>query len=487
MDFFRQLHFLPPISKRIPKVYGQVKKKRIPLYSKNAYKYKQEKAYSYVNVIKDAPVIFTRKHMKRIYGISKKGGTLMSDTNVNSGQKKLRFETVMYIVCGCILSMGAIHMDTINWILPQVANDLASGHNTLMVTSGFFYGMMIGHVVVGPLSDMIGKKKTMLLGFIVCIIGAVIGSTSTSLGGLIAARLIQGIGGAAASNAARSIGGDAGKGKKSAMALTFMQIWSGALPIILPLSGKWVGNAMGWSAIFWLQAAICAILCILVLIFVSETSELAGKGCIKRLASEVKVCLLTPEYVFFVICFAFNMALFFCYAGSASFAMVTELGMDNNAYANMYAINAATMVVSAAIGRFLAAKVSPGKIVRVLNVFQFVIAAFISISFMQGFAGYSWLQFVWWAFPFIQGMTLPVAMSLVMNASGKATGTGAAFMGFVQYLFSSITTTMLASIKEGGSIGSVIGWIMAACAVLSFISCTIGLRFLKKKNADAVG
>lgn len=84
-------------------------------------------------------------------------------------------------------------------------------------------------------------------------------------------------------------------------------------------------------------------------------------------------------------------------------------------------------------------------------------------------------------------MTLPVAMSLVMNASGKATGTGAAFMGFVQYLFSSITTTMLASIKEGGSIGSVIGWIMAACALFSIISCTIGLHFLKKKDAEAAG
>ena len=78
----------------------------------------------------------------------------MSETN--NKQKKIKFEALMYIICGCILSMGAIHMDTINWILPQVATDLASGHSTLMVTSGFFYGMMIGHVVVGPLSDMIG-------------------------------------------------------------------------------------------------------------------------------------------------------------------------------------------------------------------------------------------------------------------------------------------------------------------------------------------
>lgn len=407
-------------------------------------------------------------------------------SNSEATQTKIKFEAVMYIICGCILSMGAIHMDTINWILPTIANDLASGNSTLMVTSGFFYGMMIGHVIVGPLSDMIGKKKTMILGFIICIVGAIIGGTSGSLGGLIAARLIQGIGGAASSNAARAIGGDAGKGKKSAIALTFMQIWSGALPILLPLSGKWVGNSMGWNAIFWLQAIICGILCLLVFLFVTETSEIAGKGCFKRIGAEVKQCLLTPEYVFFVICFAFNMALFFCYAGSASFAMVTELGMDNNAYANMYSINAATMVVSAAIGRFIATKIAPAKIVRLLNTCQLIAAVFISISFMQGFAAYSWLQFVWWIFPFIQGISLPVAMSLVMNASGKATGTGAAFMGFVQYLFSSITTTMLASIKESGSIGSVIGWIMAACALFSFIACSIGVTFLKKKNANAL-
>lgn len=406
----------------------------------------------------------------------------LEDTVQKSNPQKKSNETMMYIIGGCVLSIGAVHMDTINWILPTIADELASGNNTLMVTSGFFYGMMIGHLFA-PLADMIGKKNTMILGFILCIIGAAVGASSGSLNGLITARLIQGIGGALSSSAARSIGGDAGKGKKSAVALTFMQIWSGALPILLPLSGKWVGNSMGWNAIFWLQAAICGILCVLTLAFVSETSEIAGSGALKKIKNEVKENLLTPEYLLFVMCFAFNMALFFCYAGSASFAMVTELGMDNNAYANMYSINAATMVVGATIGRLITSKVDPDKIVRSLNICQIAVAALISISFMNGSASYTWLQFVWWAFPFIQGLTLPVAMSLVMNVSGKATGTGAAFMGFVQYLISSVTTTMLASIKEGGSVGSVIGWIMVVCAILSFITCTAGLYFLKKRNA----
>ena len=190
-------------------------------------------------------------------------------TTLQNGENNVRkYSTMMTIICGFMLSMGAIHMDTINWILPTIAKELASGNSTLMVTSGFFYGMMIGHLLVGPISDMIGKKKTMLLGFVICIVGAVIGANSHALGGLIAARLIQGFGGAATSNAARATGGDAGKGKASAMALTFMQVFSGAIPIILPLSGKWVGNAFGWAAIFWLQAIICGVLCILMLIFV---------------------------------------------------------------------------------------------------------------------------------------------------------------------------------------------------------------------------
>ena len=112
-------------------------------------------------------------------------------SNNLENNKKMSAGVIMSIVCGVILSMGAIHMDTINWILPTIAKDLAAGNSTLMVTSGFFYGMMIGHVIVGPLSDMIGKKKTMVFGFVICIVGAVIGSQSTALGGLIAARLLQ--------------------------------------------------------------------------------------------------------------------------------------------------------------------------------------------------------------------------------------------------------------------------------------------------------
>lgn len=412
----------------------------------------------------------------------------MSNLNAQASENKsVKFGAIMSIVCGLILSMGAIHMDTINWILPTIAKDLAAGNSTLMVTSGFFYGMMIGHVIVGPLSDMIGKKKTMVVGFIICIVGAIIGSMSTGLGGLIAARMLQGVGGAASSNAARAVGGDAGKGRKSAIALTFMQIWSAAIPIILPLSGKWVGNSMGWAAIFWLQAIICAILCILVLIFVRETSEISGKGCMGRIWGEVKSCLATPEYVFFVLCFAFNMATFFLYAGSMSFAMVTELGMDNSHYADVYAWGAVAMTIFALLGRYLIApKVNPSKIIKTLNIIQIVLAVFFAAAFIGGFADWRYMQYMLWILPAVQGIVLPVAMALVMNASGKATGTGAAFMGFVQYLFSSITTTIVATCKEGGSVGKYIGILMIVTAACSFICCIIGKKFLLKKDANAV-
>lgn len=411
----------------------------------------------------------------------------MSNTLNKTQDKSVKFGAIMSIVCGLILSMGAIHMDTINWILPTIANDLAAGNSTLMVTSGFFYGMMIGHIIVGPLSDMIGKKKTMVFGFVICIVGAVIGSQAGGLGGLIAARILQGIGGAASSNAARAVGGDAGKGRKAAVALTFMQIWSSAIPIILPLTGKWVGNSYGWPAIFWLQAIICAVLCILVLIFVTETSEISGKGCMGRIWGEVKSCLATPEYVFFVLCFAFNMATFFLYAGSMSFAMVTELGMDNSHYADVYAWGAVAMTIFSLLGRYLIApKVNPSKIIRTLNIVQMAMALFFIITFVGGFADWHYMQYILWVLPAVQGITLPVAMALVMNASGKATGTGAAFMGFVQYLFSSITTTIVATCKEGGSVGKYIGILMLITAAASFITCTIGRKFLLKKDANAL-
>ena len=186
----------------------------------------------------------------------------MSETN--NKQKKIKFEALMYIICGCILSMGAIHMDTINWILPQVATDLASGHSTLMVTSGFFYGMMIGHVVVGPLSDMIGKKKTMILGFVVCILGAIVGGTSGSLGGLIVARLIQGIGGAASSNAARAIGGDAGKGKKSYIHADLVRCTSNYPSVKRKMGRKcngMAGNLLVTGNHLWYPLCSCITLC----------------------------------------------------------------------------------------------------------------------------------------------------------------------------------------------------------------------------------
>ena len=216
-------------------------------------------------------------------------------------------------------------------------------------------------------------------------------------------------------------------------------------------------------------------------------SEIAGAGCLKRIAGEVKSCLATPEYVFFVLCFAFNMATFFLYSGSMSFAMVTELGMDNNHYANVYAWGAVAMTIFAFLGRtFIAPKVNPSVIIKVLNIVQIAFAVFFAAAFFGGFADWKYMQYMLWILPAVQGIVLPVAMALVMNASGKATGTGAAFMGFVQHLFSSITTSILATVKEGGSVGSYIGVMMIITASCSFIACVLGRRALLKKDPNAV-
>jgi len=390
---------------------------------------------------------------------------------------------MMIIVCGLLTAMGAFHMDPINSTLPTIAKALnTAGNSTLMVTSGFFYGMMIGHVVVGPFSDVIGRKKTIVLGFILLIIGALIGANANNLGMLICARMVQGLGGAGVMCTARAIGGDAGKGAASARALSLMQIFAGVTPVFLPLVGQAVGASLGWQAIFYLMVFMDAVLLVLTLIFVKETSQTSGAGAWKKMATDFKSCMATPEFLCFTLTFAFSMALFFCYTGAASFAMQNELHMTSGMFSIMYSVNGASMIVGGIIGTALNGKFKPQNVLRIIHTIQGLDGLAICILFATHAATIPLLWALWCIIPLTQAISLPTGMALGLNAAGRITGSGAAFMGFVQYCFSSISTTILSNIKATGSMGSAAGLIMLICAVSAILFCTLGVHLLKKRN-----
>jgi MFS transporter, DHA1 family, multidrug resistance protein len=87
---------------------------------------------------------------------------------------------------------------------PRVTADLATSASLVGLTlTTFFLGMALGQLLGGPLSDQRGGRRPMIVGGLVCTLGAVGCALAPSIWFLVAFRVIQGFGGGLAAAALR--------------------------------------------------------------------------------------------------------------------------------------------------------------------------------------------------------------------------------------------------------------------------------------------
>ena len=86
---------------------------------------------------------------------------------------------------------------------PQVTADLAATASLVGLTlTTFFLGMAAGQLIGGPWSDQRGRRMPMIIGGLICTLGAVGCARAVHLG-LIVFRIVQGFGGGLAAVVAR--------------------------------------------------------------------------------------------------------------------------------------------------------------------------------------------------------------------------------------------------------------------------------------------
>ena len=103
----------------------------------------------------------------------------------------------------------------------------------------FFLGMALGRLLGGPLSDQRGRRRPMIVGGLICTMGAVGCALAPSIWFLIVFRVVQGLGGGFAAVVARAVIVDVAKGDLLARVMSIMMALGGLAPMVAPR--RWDG------------------------------------------------------------------------------------------------------------------------------------------------------------------------------------------------------------------------------------------------------
>jgi len=160
-----------------------------------------------------------------------------------------------------MMSLTALSMDAMLPAFPLIAESLAivDYQQTQWIVSAMILGMVFGEIIFGPLSDAIGRKKSILIGISIYILGAVVALLASSIEVFLLGRMIQGLGVAGPKIASRALVRDLYKGADMARIMSFVMMVFMLVPLLAPAIGQLVIQVADWHWIFALlimQAAM---------------------------------------------------------------------------------------------------------------------------------------------------------------------------------------------------------------------------------------
>ena len=153
-------------------------------------------------------------------------------------------------------SVVFIDMTIVNLALPSMQHELSSSFSTMQWVVEAYVLLLTGLMLVGGgMADAFGRRRILCIGAAVFALASLAAGLSTSASQLIAARALQGIGGACLAHASLASFGPHERGK----ALGIWAAFAGAATAIAPPLGGMLVEFWSWRGVFYINLPLLAV------------------------------------------------------------------------------------------------------------------------------------------------------------------------------------------------------------------------------------
>jgi DHA1 family bicyclomycin/chloramphenicol resistance-like MFS transporter len=340
---------------------------------------------------------------------------------------------------------GPLCIDMYLPALPALSTQLhASASATQLTLTACVVSMAVGQLVLGSVSDRVGRRPPLLIGLAVFLISSLACALAPNIYVLIGFRLVQGIGGAAGIAISRSIVRDLHSGPALARFYSTLMLATGLGPVLAPQIGSWILAVSSWRGVFVGLAVLGAILLLTVWWRVPETlpTDRRSPGSLGHALATTLSVSRDRIFLGYALGCALAMGATFSYIGGSSFVLQNVYHLSPQGYGLIFALSGCAMVAGAQLSSRLAGRTGPASLLAAGLAAMLaggVLLLAVVVSGVGGLAGVILAAFMIMAG---WGLIGPNSLALAMQRYPHSAGAASAVLGFLQFALAAIAAPL---------------------------------------------
>lgn len=367
------------------------------------------------------------------------------------GRKYLR----LVLVLGSLSAIGPLTVDTYLPALPQLTAEFGATDSQAQLTiTGLLIGLGFGQLLIGPLSDAVGRRRPLLIGLVLHGVMSVLCALAPSITILAITRTVQGLAGAAVAVVAMAVVRDLFSGIRAAQLLSRLILVLGVAPILAPSLGSALLAVTDWQGIF-VALALAAVALVAVAFFgLPETLPPTRRqpASIRGSLRSYRRLLTDRMFVAMVGVAGLMFATLFAYIAGAPFILQGLFGLSPQQFGLAFSANAVGLILMTQINPILVRRWGP---VRVLSV-AVSVAVLGSLGLLAGaitgFGGLLGFMIPLFVIVSAAGLSFPNAPAIALNRYGQSAGTAAALLGAAQFLVGGVVAPLVGILANGTTV-----------------------------------
>ncbi|MGC4876239.1 multidrug effflux MFS transporter [Micromonospora sp. DT43] len=380
----------------------------------------------------------------------------------------------LVLVLGALIAIGPLTIDMYLPALPAITAGLRTTETAVQLTlTGTLIGLALGQLLVGPLSDVVGRRLPLLAGLTAHIVASVLCVFAPNIAVLGALRVLQGLGVAAATVVATAVVRDLFSGASFARIFSRLMLVMGLAPILAPTLGSGLLGWTDWRGVFAALAVLGALLIVVAALQLPETLAVERRrhGGVAATLRDYRGLLNDRAFVGLVLVAGLAMASLFAYVSGSSFVLQDQYGLDEQQFGLAFGAGAVGLIGGTQFNVRLLRRYTPQQILISALIAGTAAGLLLIVFAATGVGGLGTLLASLWLVLAAAGLALPNAPALAMSRHSEAAGTAAALLGAVQFGVGALSAP-LAGLFGTGSVPMAIviaGGMAAALAVMVLV------------------